>query len=241
MQWLKQFVGKKPTTSMPKIEPQSAFYAVGDIHGRIDLLVQLLDSLDPRVPVVCVGDYVDRGDDSAAVLRFLQMRPDITCLTGNHEKMLLDFLDNPQSNGPRWLRFGGLQTLASFGISATQSATGEALTEIRNALVTAMGDELILWIRRLPPFHISGNVGVVHAGADPNVPITDQSAKSLIWGHPNFEITPRIDKMWIVHGHTIISEPTISAGRVAIDTGAYATGRLTAALISDSGISFTST
>lgn len=218
--------------------PERPFIAVGDIHGRVDLLEQFLD-LAPAHPVVCVGDYVDRGDHSAEVLRRLFERSDITCLSGNHEEMMLKFVENPEQAGPRWLRYGGLQTLASFGIAGvTDSSSGKALTDARDALRGAMGDALIGWMQGLATHWQSGNVAVVHAGADPARTIKEQKTQALHWGHPDFARRERKDGIWIVHGHTIVDEPVAENGRIAIDTGAYATGTLTAALIEPGHVSF---
>ncbi|WP_299288166.1 metallophosphoesterase [uncultured Tateyamaria sp.] len=231
-----RFVGQP---DMPDVAPDSPFIAVGDIHGRADLLARFLDTTPPH-PIVCVGDYVDRGDSSAEVLRMLRARPDITCLSGNHEVMLLAFLKNPTGEGPRWLHNGGLQTLASFGIASVSQISGaEALMRARDQLYEAMGPDLIAWINGLPAYWQSGNVAVVHAGADPVRKLADQQIDTLHWGHPNFMKTPRVDGIWVVHGHTIVDAPSATQGRIAIDTGAYATGRLTTALVAPGRTTFT--
>lgn len=215
----------------PALAPADTFIAVGDIHGRADLLERFLES-GPLYPVICVGDYVDRGDHSADVLRLLHARPDITCLSGNHEEMMLRFLDKPEETGQRWLRYGGLQTLASFGIAGlTESSGADILRSARDQLGNAMGPDLVAWMRALPSRWQSGNVAVVHAGADPARSIADQEIKTLHWGHPDFHGIGRGDGLWVIHGHTIVETPGATAGRIAIDTGAYATGRLTAVLI----------
>ncbi len=228
--------------SPPK--PEIPFYAVGDIHGRFDLLEKLLANLDPSHPVVFVGDYIDRGEGSADVLRrLLELSNEpgrtVHCLMGNHEDMLLAFLENPEKSGRAWLRNGGLQTLASFGVGGiAQASSSEGLKEVANALRTAMGGELIDWLRTRPLFWQSGNVAVVHAGADPAVPFEDQLSTNLIWGHPEFRTTPRSDGVWVVHGHTIVDKPSCENGVIPIDTGAYATGRLTAAGIGYGDVEF---
>lgn len=228
-------VGQPPET----VSPSAPFVVIGDIHGRNDLLQRVLAGLDDAHTVVCVGDYVDRGDESAAVLRSLAARPDITCLLGNHEAMMLDFIDAPEQTGNRWMRYGGLQTVASFGISGVhENADAEKMKATRDALVAAMGDDLIGWLRTLPTHFISGNVAVVHAGADPYAPINDQARRNLIWGHPDFGTVARPDKMWVIHGHTIVDTPMVTNGCIAIDTGAYATGRLTAVVVTDQGFAF---
>ena len=214
-------------SDFPATAPETPFIAVGDIHGRADLLERFLGSA-PSCPIIFVGDYVDRGDNSAEVLGLLSSRSDIVCLSGNHEEMMLKFLDDPIQRGARWLRYGGLQTLASFGVAGVTDSSGpDALEQARDRLRQAMGPELISWIRGLPKSWQSGNVAVVHASANPSVGISDQSTKALHWGHPDFTKVMRTDGVWIIHGHTIVDEPTAVRGRIAIDTGAYATGRLT--------------
>lgn len=215
----------------PATTPESPFIALGDIHGRVDLLEQFL-ALEPAYPVICVGDYVDRGEHSAAVLRLLSQRCDITCISGNHEEMMRRFLKNPTEGGPRWLRYGGLQTLASFGVAGVTGTSGpEVLEDARDRLRDAMGPDLIAWLGNLPTRWRSGNVAVVHAGADPARSIDDQDTQTLHWGHRDFARTMRTDGVWVVHGHTIVDAPSAKNGRIAIDTGAYATGNLTAVLV----------
>jgi Calcineurin-like phosphoesterase len=224
----------------PPPQPEVRFYAVGDVHGRADLLNQLLDRLDPSHPIVFVGDYADRGENSADVLRRLK---DLTaepgllvhCLMGNHEDMLLGFLDDPEARGKVWLRNGGLQTLASFGVAGVAQGT---MDQIAHELRVAMGGDLIDWLRSRPLFWRSGNVAVVHAGADPSVPIEAQSTRNLIWGHSDFGESTRPDGVWIVHGHRIVEEAVCKNGIISIDTGAYATGRLTAVSIDNGTVEF---
>lgn len=211
---------------------------VGDLHGRADLLERFLRRA-PDFPIVCVGDYVDRGDHSADVLRLLSERPEIACISGNHEDMMLNFIQNPAQNGGRWLRYGGLQTLASFAVTdVSEASRGQDLVKARNALVDAMGDKLLSWLTRLPTRWQSRNLTVVHAAADPDLPMNEQTKHCLHWGHPNFRKKTRTDGMWIAHGHTIVSEAHVDQGRIAIDTGAYATGKLTVALIGQGAIEF---
>ncbi|MFT7596101.1 MAG: serine/threonine protein phosphatase 1 [Paracoccaceae bacterium] len=241
---IKSWIARKLGGKVPfgPVAPDAPFYAVGDIHGRADLLQQLLGLLNPEYPVFCVGDYVDRGEHSADVLRFLQAAPEIGCLKGNHEVMMLGFLANPKRHGANWLRNGGLQTLASFGVAGlTDTSGGGELETARDALETAMGENLINWIKSRPAFYRSGNVAVVHAGADPAGSIEDQDETHLLWGHPDFARKPRPDGLWVVHGHRIVDMPRAEFGVISIDTGAYATGQLTAALIAPDGVGFVST
>ncbi len=166
----------------------------------------------------------------------------MTCLMGNHEHMMLRFLDDPVAHGSRWLRYAGLQTLASFKIASVPGASSSAdeWVDLRNRSGAALGPDLIEWVRNLPSIWTTGNVAVVHAGADPEIPIEQQSRATLLWGHPEFDKRPRSDGVWVVHGHTIVDAPQSVDGRISIDTGGYATGRLTAALIETSKVSFLS-
>lgn len=245
MLFLKRFRAPKPTFSS-RLAPDEPFFAIGDIHGRDDLLSRLLDrmaEIAPDIRLVFVGDYVDRGEESPNVLRRLQAlqvnNPQTVCLIGNHEQMLLQFLDSPARTGPRWLRYGGLQTMAGYAVAPVAETASEAKwNDARDRLRSALGPHTEEWLRNLPTLWQSGNVAVLHAGADPAQPLADQDDNTLIWGHPDFDTKLRSDGQWVVHGHTIVDEASPKAGRISIDTGAYATGRLTAALIRSGSVKF---
>ncbi|PUB12120.1 metallophosphoesterase [Yoonia sediminilitoris] len=212
--------------------PDQPFFAIGDVHGRLDLLDPLLDKLLRQPdPIILVGDYIDRGDDSAGVvkrLHDLRNNKQVICLRGNHEEMLLKFIDKPRKNGRIWLRHGGLQTLASFGIGGVTAASGpDALMQAHSALYEILGDQ-IAWLAGLPYLWQSGNMAVTHAGADPLSALDAQSHRAMAWGHPAFLKTARTDGNWMIYGHKIMPEVTIHEGKVAIDTGAYLTDRLSA-------------
>ena len=217
--------------------PDEPIFVIGDVHGRADLLEKALAQCTGQT--ILVGDYVDRGEESASVLRMLASRPELVCLMGNHEEMLLSFLADPALIGSRWLRNGGLQTLASFGVDGVTETSSEAvLTHACDALTDAMEVGLIQWLKSLPVLWQSGNVAVLHAGADPLMPLVDQDPHTFLWGHPQFAKNPRSDGIWIAHGHTIVDEPKAAAGRISLDTGAYATGRLTVARIAEGKVDF---
>jgi serine/threonine protein phosphatase 1 len=224
------------------LAPESAFVAVGDIHGMGDLLDALVAKLDteaPGLPLVFVGDYVDRGPDSAGVLRrLMELNPESkggSCLLGNHEAMMLEFLDTPDSAGRLWMANGGAETLRSFGITDPEDHPFETL---RDRLRTAAGDALLDWLARRPLIWQSGNVAVSHAGGDPKLPVRPDRGHGLLWGHPDLFDTPRKDGLWMVHGHFITEAPVMKAGRIGIDTGAFQTGRLTAAIIEPGYVRF---
>ncbi|NVO56255.1 metallophosphoesterase [Rhodobacteraceae bacterium B1Z28] len=230
-----------------EIAPDERFISVGDIHGRLDLLQSLLARLDDDCPLIFVGDYVDRGDYSAQVLRqlhHLSKSSDgrVVCLLGNHEEMLLRFVENPKWAARLWLHNGGVRTLASFGVKGTsEAAVGDDAIAIADQLQRAMGDELLTWLADRPLTWTSGNVTVVHAALDPQQPVQDQARQNCLWGHPMFPSQPRQDGQWVVHGHTIVGHAQAKNGIVSIDTGAFATNRLTAAEIFKGGVRFTST
>lgn len=223
----------------PELEPEVGFYAVGDIHGRADLLEQILVDFPSDLPLIFVGDYIDRGDNSSKVLDILRSSDEFICLKGNHEEMLLQFVEEPGRYGSRWLRYGGMQTLASFGIGGvTENSSRGEFEAVASELAGALGDDGLNWLSSLPSSYADGNVVVVHAGADPAVPIDQQSEQTLIWGHERFEKDQRTDGVWIVHGHTIVPEAISQNGRISIDTGAYATGKLSACRVSDGLVLF---
>lgn len=243
--------GSQPKTQNPPafeapVRPGETFVAVGDVHGCADLLSASLGNIavdSPDAKIVCVGDYIDRGENSADVLRLLlrhsaEAPEKFCCLLGNHEYMLINFLKDPEKHGPAWFKYGGLQTIASFGVGF---GSGRDFKRVHLDLALAMGSEMIDWLGTLPAYWITGNIAVTHAGADPYRPIDDQSRRALLWGHSDFLSTPRSDGIWVVHGHTIVQDPTVEQGRIAIDTGAYATGRLTAVRISSDSVSFMET
>ncbi len=235
------------------IDPDEPFYVVGDIHGCLDALVEKLDLIEQHqnenpvmseAIVVLIGDYVDRGPKSAQVLDLLYERclsnPDkCICIFGNHEQMMLDFIDDPAGKGRRWLRFGGLDTLASYGLGGvTEKSDLEDLVEMSMDLETALGPEKQIWLREMPKIWRSGNVVCVHAGLDPNKSIEAQKPSTMVWGHPDFEKQTRDDENWVVHGHTIVPHPMSHSGRIATDTGAYKTDSLTVAAVQKRKVSF---
>ncbi len=233
---------KKKIVSFPPIAPDEPFAVIGDVHGRADLLEKLLKELGDSIKILGIGDYIDRGEDSVQALLMMNSRKDIICLKGNHEKMMLDFLRNPLEKGPRWLKYGGLQTLAAFDVEGvTETTAPDLLIKARDHMMESMGEEILDWFATLPTSWQSGNVAVVHAGADPALPIDEQSERTLVWGHPEFGETPREDGVWVVHGHTIVDQPVAKDGIISIDTGAYVTGRLTAAIVTSDGVEFVST
>jgi serine/threonine protein phosphatase 1 len=231
------------------IDAGGLIYAIGDIHGRHDLLTRLLDRIfDDAVrfgippKLVFLGDYIDRGEGARETVDMLielgeGSDAETVFLMGNHEQMLLRFLRDPES-ASRWLRYGGLQTLMSYGVGGTMnfSVEGEAL-RVRSALFDALGTHLG-FIEGLRISHEDGNLFFAHAGADPSQPIDEQSIETLLWGCEAFSKTDRTDGMWVVHGHIVVERPSAVRGRIAVDTGAYFSHRLTAARIANGRVDF---
>lgn len=250
-QFLKMFSGQRPAAShqQPLLEnvlhPDTPFYAIGDIHGRVDLLQSLLSKIDPDAQdqLVFLGDYIDRGADSAATLTMLyelyQNRPEkVVCLMGNHEKMMCDFIDDPLDRGARWLRNGGRETLASFAIDLPKSPSPEQTLAACDALETALGLPISAWLRTLPLSWNSGNIWCVHAAMNPATSPDKQKSATMLWGHRAFLERARQDGMVVMHGHTITDRPLNANSRIAVDTGAYKTGKLTAAHVTNQQCEF---
>lgn len=235
----------------PRLAPNHLVFAVGDIHGAFGPLSRLLakaaftptgvDDTTAKKRLVFLGDYIDRGERSEAVLSALFVAncefPDrVICLQGNHEQMLLGFLDNPFEWGNTWLTNGGLQTLASFGVGEIcETSKGNDLLRARDALHAKMPAGMEAWLRQLPKFWQSGNLLLTHAGANPDRPIVEQDPDDLVWGCPEFLQYPRRDGLWVAHGHNVVGHPSASNGRVSIDSGAYMTGTLSLAIIHPNG------
>ena len=224
-------------------------YAVGDIHARHDLAGRLLerimqDSAQRAGPgrIVFLGDYIDRGEEARetlALLRDFAGQTGVECvfLMGNHEQMLLRFLEEPAA-GERWGRYGGLQTLMSYGVGGlTTLRDPDEAARVRDALVEALGEDR-RFLEALRPSHRVGNVFFAHAGADPELPPEAQPIGTLLWGCERFQDTDRRDGVWVVHGHYVVEQPKADRGRISVDTGAYFSGRLTAARIADREVTF---
>ncbi|MDA5093066.1 metallophosphoesterase family protein [Aliiroseovarius sp. KMU-50] len=234
-------------------KPDHPLAVIGDLHGQAVGLERMLARLSDQASNhhwIFLGDYVDRGPHSKDVLLRLhelcQTRPNTTCLIGNHEEMLLRFLDEPDADkllahGPKWQHVGGAQTLESFGVILPTPKSGNGSLEqaqVQSQLRDAIPPDIQKWLRQLPRKFVSGNVATVHAGADPSLPIEEQPHMTLTCGHHSFGVQARTDGMWVVHGHTVVPVPREENGVISIDTGAFRNGRLTTALIADGMIEY---
>lgn len=213
-------------------------YAVGDIHGRVDLL-RILHHLIAKDGngwsgdrlIVYLGDYVDRGLDSRGVIDFLlDEHPEdlpFVALRGNHEEMMLRFLDDI-SVGARWIEYGGAATLLSYGISLSGPRSDErVLVETQSGLLEKVPSRHIDFMLGSRLYHRAGDYLFVHAGIRPGEPLEAQVADDFLWIRGEF-LRSSIDHGYVVvHGHSISRKVDFRPNRIGIDTGAYATGILT--------------
>jgi serine/threonine protein phosphatase 1 len=191
--------------------------------------------------VICLGDYIDRGPSSREVLEFLmQSRKDwpATHLLGNHEAMLLRFLEDV-SVGMEWLAYGGLATLMSYGVNLKGEGSDEQkLLMAQRALNENLPSSHREFLRSLPTRTTSGDYLFVHAGVRPGVPLDEQSDRDLIWIREEFLASKDFHGKIVVHGHSYKTEPEVLPNRIGIDTGAYATGRLTCLVLEGHSVRF---
>lgn len=237
----------QPRTIPAVLPAHTRIYAVGDIHGRADLLAEIIGRIEDdlqRRPVkyafeVYLGDYIDRGPDSKGVLDQLAVRlvrQRAICLRGNHEAILERFLWNDPQTIHHWAQLGALQTLASYGV-VPRSPTGSLTpSELRDALLNVFPRTHHLFLQCLRNSFVCGDFLFVHAGIRPNVPIEQQEPEDLFWIRDEFlNSTSSHDKM-VVHGHTPVDHPDIRNNRINIDTGAWRTGTLTCIAIEGSTV-----
>ncbi len=214
-------------------------YAVGDVHGCAGLLEQLHDAIrrdadsapESRKIIVYLGDYVDRGPDSAGVLSTLIDHPldgiEQVCLKGNHEDFLLRFLDDP-GICDLWLRNGGRATLRSYGLPVERAGGDEAATALSAEFRSRLPDTHQRFLQGLRLSHRAGGYLFVHAGIRPGVDLSRQTADDLLWIRDPFLRSPYDHGCVVVHGHTPVEAPDVHFNRINIDTGAVWSGCLTA-------------
>lgn len=235
-------------------------YAVGDIHGRLDLLDRLLDEIitdaetaEAASPggtmnyLVFLGDYVDRGPDSAGVVERLAEGPPpgfgAFYLKGNHEAAMVRFLTDLRA-GPAWLRFGGEATLHSYGLTAPDPSDplfAAHLQRLQERLHTVLPPRHLAFLTGLRSSLAIGGYLFVHAGIRPGVPVEEQQEDDLLWIREDFLDSPADHGPVVVHGHTITTSPDVRPNRIGIDTGAYATNRLTCLVLEGTERRFLST
>ena len=226
--------GLQPPPSLP---PGQRVYAIGDVHGCLDLLRQVLDliaqDMRERQPastlLIFMGDLIDRGPDSAGVVaavRALHAQGNVRVLSGNHEEMFLRALGDNETMR-QFLRFGGRETLISYGLTP-EAIRDMTFEELHAAISRAVPQDDIQFLKGLEDMIVLGDYAFVHAGVRPGVPLMSQTRDDLHWIRDPFLTSQADFGAVIVHGHTISAEVDLCADRIGIDSGAYVSGRLTA-------------
>lgn len=217
-----------------------ATYAVGDVHGCLSLYRRLehrlIDDghrLDGRKLIVLLGDVVDRGPDSAGMIDHLTSPPpegfERICLLGNHEDMMLRFFADPARH-PVWLDFGGRETLMSYGIRPhPDHGWNIGARRMRLLMQAHIPIEHIRFLQSLPLYVSVGDYLLVHGGIDPNKPLDDQAKDDFIWTRLTSTSGASPVEKIVVHGHTPVETASLIGWRIATDTGACFSGRLSAA------------
>lgn len=234
----KLFGSRREVARSYSVPPGTRVYAVGDIHGRVDLLEHLHDKIRREIRsqqadrnvLVYIGDYIDRGDRSRDVLDLLltQPLPDVETihLLGNHEAFMLTFLEDP-AMGELWLKNGGDSTVYSYGVGAPAVSDREQRHRMmRDDLMEKLPEAHLAFLRSLQRYHVEGEYAFVHAGIKPGVALEEQVDEDVLWIRGEFLDNRDDHGKCIVHGHTITDDIEIRSNRIGIDTGAYYSGTL---------------
>lgn len=237
---IRQFLRPRPQRSAPRVPDGTRFYVIGDIHGRLDLfeaLAQAIEDDDRRAPVansqiVLLGDLVDRGPESAGVIDFARRwsrARKVRILAGNHEEMFLQSLEDIEVLR-QFIKYGGRETLLSYGIARDDYAR-LSLEELfaRLDAIVPMDDRA--FIASFEEMIVAGDYLFVHAGIDPERSLEDQRRRDMLWIRDRFLRHQGPFSHVVVHGHTIFDTVEHCGNRIGIDTGAYASGRLTALVL----------
>ncbi len=227
-------------------------YAIGDVHGRLDLLVKLLEMVNKDIAAhansqntaVFLGDYIDRGPDPAGVIDHLMdlSIPQAKCvfLMGNHERYMIDIAKGI-SPIETWFRNGGKATAKSYGIDVGTSDIPKDLDQFRRALQENVPDCHWQFLHSLRTSWRLGSVFFAHAGVNPTRSLDQQTEQDLIWIREKFLHSERDHGALIVHGHTPGPEPEVLRNRINVDTLAYQSGHLTAVLLKNGHYHFLTT
>ncbi|TIV79069.1 MAG: serine/threonine protein phosphatase [Mesorhizobium sp.] len=218
-------------------------YAIGDVHGRLDLLAAMHRRIESELVyahasdwrIIHLGDYVDRGPDSRSVIDFLiearKRDPRNIMLAGNHDIGMLEFLADAEPDG-LFMNYGGVQTAQSYGVDLVRDAHwyGKAGAVARGhaALVKAVPRSHVDFLQSLTFSASFGDFFFCHAGIRPSVPLDHQNQQDLIWIRDAFHDHPGLFSKVIVHGHTPVPEAEVKANRVNVDTFAWKSGTLSA-------------
>ena len=235
-----------PRIPSPEAADATGVYAVADVHGRLDLLLEMERMMDADRaarggrPVICyLGDYIDRGPSSAEVIEHLRTLPEDGAarvfLKGNHEDMLLHFLEDPATHGPRWFKWGARELFQSYGVEPPAEVEAADWAAARDALRQAIPPEHLAFLDALRLGFVWRDWLFVHAGLHPDNPVDAQAERDLMWIREPFLSCGQDFGLRIVHGHTVVEEVHVADNRIGLDTGAYRSGRLTAIAVDTSG------
>ena len=226
----------------PSVPVGQRVYAIGDVHGRLDLLDRLLETIDrdalkardQSAVSVFLGDYIDRGPDSAGVIaRLIELQhrdPNAVFLRGNHEQMLLDFLNDPNCY-QAWCQLGGEQTLLSYNVTPPLFEEDSSIQDVHGTFARALPEQHLRFIGSTKYMHVEGDYLFVHAGIRPDAHFNEQDPQDLMWIRDEFlSSSVKFEKV-VVHGHSGHKEPAVRPNRIGIDTMAYKTGHLTALVL----------
>jgi serine/threonine protein phosphatase 1 len=236
------------TTDYPPAPEGVTIYAVGDIHGRLDLLNNVHQLIDqdknlrkPKQPVeVYLGDYIDRGPDSAGVVSHLIARgldAHAIFLRGNHEQFLLDFLQGAEC-WEQWKDIGAIPSLLSYGVAPALLSRDTPQEGIRRALAEHLPTEHSRFYGDTEPYLEAGPYLLVHAGLRPGIKLQHQAIADLLGIRAEFLDYEGDFGRIVVHGHTPVPKPDLRPNRINIDTGAFATNLLTCIKIDEEGPAF---
>lgn len=226
---------------IPRVPNSTVVWAIGDVHGRLDLLKPLVEAImadaaaseAERKIVIFLGDYIDRGPESRGVIRYLVELANIAgiewrFLKGNHEEAMLGFLDDP-TTGPSWCEYGGDATLASYGLRLPQMKhKREAWAHLSADLEHKVTRTERKFLEGLELSLSAGDYFFAHAGARPGVALEEQSTRDLMWIRNSFLDSDVEFEKIIVHGHTPADRVQVDHRRIGVDTKAYASDVLTA-------------
>lgn len=234
---LKQWFNRNPQAQTYTVPPGKRIYAVGDIHGCLDLFEQLILKIEAddaarsraNTTIILLGDLVDRGPASSGVVDAaikLAARRNVHTLCGNHEEMLLKALEDTKYMRA-YLHHGGRETVLSY-LKDPDDYNSLTFDEVRERLLDCLPIEHLRFLQNLEDKVIVGDYLFVHAGVRPGVSIHDQASADLRWIREPFLSTDVPCSYCVIHGHTISGKPEVRAGRIGVDTGAYQSGKLTA-------------
>ncbi len=231
----------------PSLLAEVRIYAIGDIHGRLDLLNELLARITSDIALrptarplyVFLGDYIDRGPSSRETIdRLIEhgKAHESVFLKGNHELIAIKCLSD-RGLFDQWLRLGGLETLVSYGVPAETLANGKQIAELQSAFHSALPQAHFRFFRDLKNSFECGDFFFAHAGVKPNVELSRQKENDLLWIRGEFLSSKDDFGKIIVHGHTPTREIEVRPNRINIDTGAFATGRLSCLVLEGEDLS----